>query len=114
MSPSKKQYEYTSLLTLKESKQPMKGVHVIAVIKFFREPMKTRGTSYSMTVGLTDPSLAGGKLICSIFNDSIDGLPKVSCFATFQLFLALGANDKCNNQYHLALLLFRSLLRAMC
>ena len=77
MSLEKKQYAFTDLLTLKERKEVVRGVHVIAAVKFFREPFKTRGTSYSMTVGLTDPSLEGDKLICSILNDNVDRLPKV-------------------------------------
>ncbi|OON19270.1 Telomere-binding protein alpha subunit, central domain protein, partial [Opisthorchis viverrini] len=66
-------YQYTNL------KDAAGSVNVIAVIKFHRAPVKTRGSGYSLFVTVTDPSLHGAKLPCVFFNDALDKLPQVQC-----------------------------------
>ncbi|KAG5445282.1 3-ketoacyl-CoA thiolase with broad chain length specificity [Clonorchis sinensis] len=66
-------YQYTNL------KDAAGSVNVIAVVKFHRAPVKTRGSGYSLFVTVTDPSLHGAKLPCVFFNDALDKLPQVQC-----------------------------------
>ncbi|XP_078272642.1 protection of telomeres protein 1 [Rhinoraja longicauda] len=50
-------------------------VNVYGVVKFFKQPYRSKGTDYCMTVTLMDPS--GGELHCVIFNGNADHLPKI-------------------------------------
>nr|CAH8872262.1 unnamed protein product [Trichobilharzia regenti] len=52
-------------------------VNVIAVVKFFDKPKKTKGSGYSLFLSVTDPSLCGDKMSCIIFHDSEENLPQI-------------------------------------
>ena len=67
------QYEFTDLRNITEGRH-----NVIAVVKFFNPPKKTRGSGFSMFVSISDPSLKGDKFPVSIINNSIEKFPPVS------------------------------------
>ncbi|KAA3678046.1 protection of telomeres protein 1 [Paragonimus westermani] len=60
-----------------ELKDASGSVNIIAVVKYHRPPVKTRGSGYSLFVSLTDPSLRGAKLPCIFFNDELEKLPPI-------------------------------------
>ncbi|KAM6425170.1 protection of telomeres protein 1 [Rhynochetos jubatus] len=64
-------YVYTSLNHLKDGTV----VNLYGVVKFFKPPYVSKGTDYCSVVTLVDPSNV--KLTCTLFNGSLDGLPKI-------------------------------------
>lgn len=72
------QYTFTELRDL------CVGVHnVIAVVKFRKSPMKTKGSGFSLFASMTDPSLDGGKFSVTFFHDNMNWLPPVSNYSLF-------------------------------
>ncbi|CAI2738322.1 unnamed protein product, partial [Dicrocoelium dendriticum] len=66
-----------SSYTYTELQSALGIINVIAVVKFFRAPVKSTGSGYSLFVSITDPSLSGGKLQCNFFHDCKDSLPQI-------------------------------------
>ncbi|XP_055506230.1 protection of telomeres protein 1 isoform X1 [Leucoraja erinacea] len=64
-------YTYAPLNTIKDGVT----VNVYGVVKFFKQPYRSKGTDYCMTVTIVDPT--GAKLHCVIFNGNADHLPKI-------------------------------------
>ncbi|PVD24847.1 hypothetical protein C0Q70_15333 [Pomacea canaliculata] len=53
--------------------------NVFGVVQFCKQPVKTKGTDYLMTISITDQSLAAGdKLVCLIFHPSLEALPRLT------------------------------------
>uniref|UniRef100_A0A5K3F299 Protection of telomeres protein 1 n=1 Tax=Mesocestoides corti TaxID=53468 RepID=A0A5K3F299_MESCO len=66
------QYTFTDLRNINV------GCHnVIAVVKFFKKPQKTKGTGYSMFASVSDPSLCGDKFPVIFLCNNIDHLPPI-------------------------------------
>ncbi|CAL8082784.1 unnamed protein product [Calicophoron daubneyi] len=70
-------YTYT---TLKEAiTMKMKTANIIAVVKFCKNPEKTKGSGYSLFCKITDPSVEGLRFPCIFFHDKIEKLPQIQC-----------------------------------
>lgn len=69
-----RQYEFTELGNITEGRH-----NVIAVVKYFKPPKKTRGSGFSMFVTISDPSLKGEKFPVCIINNNIEKFPPVGC-----------------------------------
>ncbi|XP_010862726.4 protection of telomeres protein 1 isoform X2 [Esox lucius] len=64
-------YSYVSLSDLK----PGVVVNVYAVVCFFKQPFRTKGTDYCSTLKITDQS--NNKVGCTIFSDKLEEHPKI-------------------------------------
>nr|CDS22054.1 protection of telomeres protein 1 [Echinococcus granulosus] len=70
--PPQHQYEFVDLRNITEGRH-----NIIAVVKFFKPPQKTRGSGFSMFVSISDPSLKGDKFSVTVINNNVDKLPPI-------------------------------------
>uniref|UniRef100_A0A4W3JYN9 Protection of telomeres protein 1 n=1 Tax=Callorhinchus milii TaxID=7868 RepID=A0A4W3JYN9_CALMI len=71
LSPLRLDYVYIPLNEVKEGLT----VNVYGVVKFFKQPVPSKGTDFYSTLTLVDPSAA--RLHCVLFSGSLDLLPQI-------------------------------------
>ncbi|VDM34953.1 unnamed protein product [Hydatigera taeniaeformis] len=82
------QYEFTDLRNITEGRH-----NVIAVVKFFKPPKKTRGSGFSMFVSISDPSLKGDKFSVTIINNNVEKLPPIRSPGDIVIMHRLSVSD---------------------